>query len=89
MLNTKSKNKQTDCANDNYYYTGERETNFLGQRVIKQHHTLTQILNPLIKCGFQIEAIEEAMPPADMMGMPGMCNEMRRPMMLLVKVKKV
>ena len=28
------------------------------------------------------------MPPADMMGMPGMCNEMRRPMMLLVKVKK-
>lgn len=73
---------------DNYYYTGERETNFLGQRVIKQHHTLTQILNPLIKCGFQIEAIEEAMPPADMMGMPGMCNEMRRPMMLLVKVKK-
>ena len=25
---------------------------------------------------------------ADMMGMPGMCNEMRRPMMLLVKVKK-
>ena len=46
-------------------------------------------MNPLIKCGFQIEAIEEAMPPADMMGMPGMCNEMRRPMMLLVKVKKV
>ena len=74
---------------DNYYYTGERETNFLGQRVIKQHHTLTQILNPLIKCGFQIEAIEEAMPPADMIGMPGMCNEIRRPMMLLVKVKKV
>ena len=61
----------------------------LGQRVIKQHHTLTQILNPLIKCGFQIEAIEEAMPSADMMGMPGMCHEMRRPMMLLVKVKKV
>jgi mRNA-degrading endonuclease toxin of MazEF toxin-antitoxin module len=50
---------------------------------------VTQILNPLIKCGFQIEAIEEAMPPADMMGMPGMCDEMRRPMMLLVKVKKV
>lgn len=39
-------------------------TNFLGQRLIKQHHTITQILNPLIKCGFQIEAIEEAMPPA-------------------------
>ena len=24
---------------DNYYYPGERETNFLGHRVIKQHHT--------------------------------------------------
>jgi hypothetical protein len=46
-------------------------------------------LNPLIECGFQIEAIEEAMPPADMMDMPGMCDEMRRPMMLLVKAKKV
>lgn len=75
-------------AIDNYYYPGERETNFLGQQVIKQHHTLTQILNPLIKFGFQIEAIEEAMPPADMMDLPGMRDEMRRPMMLLVKVKK-
>ena len=36
----------------------------------KVYCTLTQILNPLIKCGFQIEAIEEAMPPADMMDMP-------------------
>lgn len=75
-------------AIDNYYYTGERETNFLGQRVIKQHHTLTQILNPLIKCGFQIEAVEEAMPPTEMMNIPGMRDEMRRPMMLLVKAKK-
>ncbi len=37
---------------------------------------------------FQIEAIREAMPPAGMMGMPGMCNEMRRPIVLLVKVKR-
>ncbi len=28
------------------------------------------------------------MPPADMMDIPGMRDEMRRPMMLLVKVKK-
>lgn len=76
-------------AIDNYYYPGERETKFLGKQVVKQHHTLTQILNPLIKCGFQMEAIEEAMPPADMMDIPGMRDEMRRPMMLLVKVKKI
>ena len=68
---------------------GRKGTNFLGQRVVKQHHTLTQILNPLIKCGFQIEAIEEAIAPADMMDVPGMRDEMRRPMMLLVKVKKI
>lgn len=57
--------------------------------MIKQHHTLTQILNPLIKCGFQIEAIEEATPPADLIDIPGMRDEMRRPMMLLVKAKKI
>ena len=75
-------------AIDNYYYPGERETRFLDQRVVKQHHTLTQILNPLLKGGFQIEAIEEAMPPEDMMNIPQMRDEMRRPMMLLVKAKK-
>lgn len=76
-------------AIDNYYYPGERETNFLGCKVVKQHHTLTQILNPLLKCGFQMEAIEEAMPPENMLDIPGMRDEMRRPMMLLVKAKKV
>ncbi|RSX58710.1 hypothetical protein [Bifidobacterium samirii] len=43
---------------DRYYYPGERETNFLGHRVAKYHHTLTQILNPLIAAGFRIEAVE-------------------------------
>lgn len=75
-------------AIDNYYYPGKRETNFLGQKVIKQHHTLTQILNLLLKTGFQLEAVEEAMPPEHMMNLPGMIDEMRRPMMLLVKGKK-
>ncbi|MDO5417915.1 MAG: class I SAM-dependent methyltransferase [Lachnospiraceae bacterium] len=73
---------------DNYFYPGERETNFLGQRVLKQHHTLTQILGGLLECGFAIEAVEEAMPPQDMMELPGMEDEMRRPMMLLVRAAK-
>lgn len=76
-------------AIDNYYIPGKRETHFLGHRVVKQHHTLTQILNLLLKSGFQIEAVEEAMPPENMMDIPGMHDEMRRPMMLLVKAKKV
>lgn len=74
---------------DHYYDTGKRETVFLGQKVIKQHHTLTQILNSLLKCGFQIEAVEEAMPPENMLHLPGMRDEMRRPMMLLVKAVKL
>lgn len=73
---------------DNYFYPGERETNFLGQKVAKQHHTLTQILMGVLNAGFELERVEEAQPPEDMMDMPGMKDEMRRPMMLLVRAKK-
>jgi SAM-dependent methyltransferase len=73
---------------ENYYYPGQRETVFLGKKVLKQHHTLTQIINPLLKIGFRLEALEEAMPSSEMMHIPGMADEMRRPMMLLVKVAK-
>jgi len=71
---------------DNYFYTGERVTDFLGHEVRKQHHTLTQILGGLIKAGFILEAVEEAMPPEEWRGQ--MPEEMRRPMMLLVKAAK-
>lgn len=73
---------------DNYFYSGERVTHFLGQNVTKQHHTLTQILMGLINAGFRLEAFEEAMPSTDMMEIPGMSDEMRRPMMLLIKSMK-
>lgn len=73
---------------DDYFYPGERVTHFLGQNVTKQHHTLTQIMMGLINVGFRLEAVEEAMPSADMMDIPGMSDEMRRPMMLLIKALK-
>lgn len=73
---------------DGYFTPGERVTNFLGCRVIKQHHTLTQILNGLICRGFRIAAVEEARPPEEMLSLPGMRDELRRPMMLLVKGEK-
>lgn len=66
-----------------YYYPGQRQTDFLGHSITKYHHTLTQILNGLIKAGFCLEAVEEAMPPEEWREM--MPEEMRRPMMLLVK----
>lgn len=70
---------------DNYFLSGKRITHFLGCDVIKQHHTLTQILMGLLNNGFEIKAVEEAEPPKEMMDIPGMKDELRRPMMLLVK----
>lgn len=73
---------------DDYFKPGERITDFLGCRVLKQHHTLTQILMGLLHCGFILEAVEEAQPPVEMMDLPGMADELRRPMMLLVRARK-
>ncbi len=72
---------------DDYFVPGERMTHFLGCEVRKQHHTLTQILMGLLRTGFVLEAVEEAEPSAEMMDMPGMKDELRRPMMLLVRAR--
>ena len=61
---------------------------FLDYDVVKQHHTLTQILMGLLHNGFTLQAVEEAMPSPDMLDIPGMKDELRRPMMLLVKAQK-
>lgn len=73
---------------DNYFHPGERCTHFLGCEVTKQHHTLTQILNGVLAAGFTLKTVEEAQPPESMMQLPGMTDELRRPMMLLVKAVK-
>lgn len=73
---------------DGYFYPGERVTNFLGCQVKKQHHTLTQIIMGLLNAGFVLRAVEEAQPPEEMLDIPGMRDELRRPMMLLVKGEK-
>lgn len=71
---------------DQYYVPGARQTNFLGHTITKYHHTLTQILMGLLDAGFSLAAVEEVMPPkAWRSAMP---EEMRRPMMLLVKAVK-
>ena len=73
---------------DDYFVPGKRNTSFLGCQVEKYHHTLTQILGGLLRQGFVLEAVEEAQPPEEMRKLPGMEQEMRRPMMLLVKARK-
>ncbi|MCI9077931.1 MAG: class I SAM-dependent methyltransferase [Lachnospiraceae bacterium] len=75
---------------DDYFKPGERSTHFLGCDVVKQHHTLTQILMGLLNNGFELRTVEEAEPSEEMLDITGMKDELRRPMMLLVKaaVKK-
>lgn len=73
---------------DHYYYEGKREAVFLGEPVIKYHRTLTTYLNTLLQNGFEIQHIIEPMPPEEMLEIPGMQDEMRRPMMLLVSAKR-
>ena len=73
---------------DNYYYEGKRDAVFLGEKVIKYHRTLTTYLNTLLKNGFELQHIIEPQPPENMMDIPGMKDEMRRPMMLIVSAKK-
>ena len=73
---------------DDYFRPGQRETRFLGCTVRKYHHTLTQILMGLLEAGFRLTAVEEAQPLEAMLSLPGMADELRRPMMLLVRAEK-
>ncbi len=72
---------------DQYFIPGKRHTQFLGCEVMKQHHTLTQLLMGLLNNGFELEVVEEVKPSAEMLKQPGMADELRRPMMLLIRAK--
>ena len=73
---------------DRYFYEGEREAVFLGEKVVKYHRTVDGYLKPLWQAGFTVEDLSEPRPPEEMMDLPGMKDEMRRPMMLLVSARK-
>lgn len=73
---------------DNYFYEGERTARFLGEEVVKYHKTLTTYLDGLLTNGFEIRRVAEPQPPAHMMELEGMRDEMRRPMMLIVSARK-
>ena len=73
---------------DGYFLPGPRETLFAGCEVIKYHHTLAQILGGLLEAGFTLAAVDEARPDGEMLKLPGMADELRRPQMLLVRAEK-
>lgn len=74
---------------DNYYVEGKRIAPFLGEPVVKYHRTLTTYLNTLLSHGFSITQIVEPQPSDELCAsVPGMKDELRRPMMLLVSAMK-
>jgi SAM-dependent methyltransferase len=74
---------------DNYFYEGKRQANFLGEKVIKYHKTLTTYLNGLIDGGFELTRIVEPKPSEQLLdSVEGMRDELRRPMMLIISAKK-
>lgn len=73
---------------DRYFSEGKRAACFLGEEVIKYHKTLTTYINGLIQGGFEIIGLVEPEPDKAMMDIPGMKDELRRPMMLLVSAIK-
>ena len=83
------KQEWCDCGRwpvSGYFHPGKRKTIFLNHEVEKYHHTLTQIIDGLLKQGFIIEAVQEVAPPEQWRDK--MPEEMERPMMLLVRAKK-
>lgn len=74
---------------DCYFSEGKRTANFLGEEVTKYHKTLTTYINGLIKNGFEVTGLVEPEPDRALFEViPGMENELRRPMMLLVSALK-
>lgn len=74
---------------DNYFMEGPRHAVFLGEDVIKYHRTLTTYLRDLSENGFEIIGLEEPQPPEELLhSIPGMKDELRRPMMLIIAARK-
>ncbi len=73
---------------DRYFNEGRRNASFLGEDVIKYHKTLTTYINGLLSSGFKITALVEPGPDNTMMEIPGMLDELRRPMFLIIATEK-
>ncbi|OZB98572.1 bifunctional 2-polyprenyl-6-hydroxyphenol methylase/3-demethylubiquinol 3-O-methyltransferase UbiG [Paenibacillus sp. XY044] len=73
---------------DHYQDEGIRNTSFLTDHVIKYHRTLSTYINDLIRNGFVVTAVREPVPDPKLMHHPGMKDETRRPMFLILSAEK-
>ena len=61
---------------------------FRGEKVVKYNRTLSTYHITLLSNGFVINHIIEPKPLEDTLDNPGMLDEMRRPMMLIMSASK-
>lgn len=74
---------------DRYFDEGRRDAIFLGQQVTKYHKTLTTYIGAVLRAGLTLTALVEPQPATELLdAVPGMRDELRRPMMLLVAAHK-
>lgn len=74
---------------DDYQQEGPRHTQWLAADVVKYHRTVATYVNTLIDAGFRIAKLQEPEPPPELlMDRPGMKDERRRPMFLLIAAVK-
>ena len=73
---------------DRYFDEGARTAHFLGCDVTKYHRTLTSDVGALLKAGFVLTDLVEPRPDPRLMDVPGMADELRRPMMLILSGRK-
>lgn len=73
---------------DHYFAEGPRRAVFLGEEVTKYHRTLTTYTNTVLDNGFELLRLVEPQPAGNLLDEPGMRDELRRPMMLLVAARK-
>lgn len=74
---------------DNYFIEGERNSSFLGEKVIKYHRTLTTYLRDLLQGGFEIVDVVEPKPTDELLKtVESMKDELKRPMMLIISARK-
>ncbi len=74
---------------DGYLDEGPRSTDWLAKGVIKQHRTIANYLNMLLRLGFAISHVEEWGPSeAQIAARPDLADERQRPPFLLVAARR-
>lgn len=74
---------------DRYFETGKRNAVFLGEEIVKFHRTLTAYVEGLLQSGFELTGLAEPEPDKiSLKTIPGMKDELRRPMFLIISALK-